>query len=94
MTFIPSATKDFATYTPLATTPAVTTPAQAKGEAQPEDKPRRGIWRSLFAAIVRSRQRQADLEIARYLEMTGGKLTDSVERDIARHLSGRNYKLR
>ena len=31
-----------------------------------------------------SRQRQADREIAAYLRRTGGKLTDSAEREIER----------
>jgi len=40
----------------------------------------------LFRKFVAARQRQADREIARYLASTGGKFTDSVEREIQRRL--------
>ena len=36
----------------------------------------------LMTAMMMSRQRQADREIARYLELSGGKLTDNAEREI------------
>jgi hypothetical protein len=42
----------------------------------------RGLMRWLADAIMRSRQRQADREIARYLN--NGKFTDEVEREIER----------
>ena len=45
---------------------------------------RRGLLRRLLAAMMESRQRQADREIARYLAGTGGKFTDEVEREIER----------
>jgi hypothetical protein len=35
-------------------------------------------------ALIESRQRHADREIAQYLTLTGGKLTDDVERNIER----------
>jgi hypothetical protein len=38
----------------------------------------------LLAAMILSRQRQADREIARYLAGTGGKFTDEAEREIER----------
>jgi hypothetical protein len=42
-----------------------------------------------FAALMESRHRQAEREIARYIELNGGKLTDQLEFDIEqRYLSG------
>ena len=43
---------------------------------------RPGFWRWFFDAMLESRQRQADREIARYL--TNGKFTDEAEREIER----------
>jgi hypothetical protein len=42
-----------------------------------------GLFRRFLAAFLSARQRRADLEIARYIEGSGG-LTDSVEREIER----------
>jgi hypothetical protein len=38
----------------------------------------------LLAAMMASRQRQAEREIARYLRNHGGKFTDEAEREIER----------
>ena len=43
-----------------------------------------GLWQRLIAALMLSRQRQADREIGRYLTSTGGKFTDEAEREIER----------
>ena len=43
---------------------------------------RPGFFRWFFEAMVQSRQRQADREIARYLN--NGKFTDEAEREIER----------
>jgi hypothetical protein len=48
------------------------------------DEPNRGFFHTLLAALMHSRQREADREIARYLDLNGGKLTDGVEREIER----------
>jgi hypothetical protein len=53
-------------------------------EAKPVRKP---FWTKLYRAIVASQQRRADREIARFLA-TRGPLTDEVEREIMRRLSG------
>lgn len=51
--------------------------------------PRRSFIARVLAAMMEARQRQAEREIAQYLAMTGGKLTDDVERTIeARFLKG------
>ena len=47
---------------------------------------RRGLLFQLFDAMMASRQRQVDREIARYLASVGGKLTDEAEREIERRL--------
>lgn len=53
------------------------------------DKPERsGFWRRLYEGFMASRQRRADLEIARYIEGHGGVLTDDMERQIMRRLAG------
>ena len=41
-----------------------------------------GVFARFYAAMIAARQRQADAEIARWLGVRGGKLTDSTEREI------------
>jgi hypothetical protein len=55
--------------------------------------PKRGMFARLIDAMMASRQRRVDREIARYLAATGasGRLTDSIEREIEhRFLSNRS----
>jgi hypothetical protein len=47
----------------------------------------RGLFSLLLAAILESRQRQAEREIARFIELNGGLLTDNIEFEIERRLS-------
>ncbi|MBI5912442.1 MAG: hypothetical protein HY848_21135 [Betaproteobacteria bacterium] len=42
------------------------------------------LWRLLRNALIEARQRQVEHAIGRYLESTGGKLTDEAEREIER----------
>ena len=51
---------------------------------QPNVRAQRGLFARLFDAMMASRQRQVDQEIARYLHSIGGKLTDDAERAIER----------
>ena len=44
----------------------------------------RGLFSRLIEAMMASRQRQAEREIARYLMGSGGKFTDEIEREIER----------
>jgi hypothetical protein len=44
------------------------------------------ILRRIFDAIMESRQREADRQIARFLAGRGGTLTDDLEREITRRL--------
>jgi len=56
--------------------------------AFPEGKipstPRRGLLTRVLDALMASRMRQAEREIATYLADTGGKFTDESEREIER----------
>ena len=84
MTYLPSASNAFAEFTEAMN--PTRTPARV--EAPAAKAPKRGFWRMCYDSVWNARQRQADIEIARYLAMTGGKLTDSAEREIARRMSG------
>jgi len=59
------------------------TSLETKSTARPS------FFARFFSALMASRQRQAEREIAAYLERSGGKLTDTAEREIERlFLSG------
>ena len=61
------------------------THALSPSDASFARKPARtSLLARFFAALMASRQRQADREIARYMHLNGGKLTDSTEREIER----------
>ena len=64
-------------YVPFA--PDVPEPAVARA-------PRRGVFARILDALMESRQRQAEREIARFLELRGGKFTDETDRLIGKHL--------
>jgi hypothetical protein len=49
-------------------------------------KQRPGLLRRLLDALVASRQQQTEHEIACYIESRGGKLSDTVEREIEERL--------
>ena len=59
-------------------------PVFRSGRAKQQSTP--GLLRHLLDAIVASQLQQTEHEIARYLETTGGKLTDTVEREIEKRL--------
>lgn len=50
---------------------------------------RRGFFSRLLDAMMVSRQRQAEREIALYLKGIGGKFTDEAEREIERRFLAR-----
>jgi hypothetical protein len=58
--------------------------AAEAAEAKPGRKP---FWARVYAAIVEAQQRRAEREIGRFLA-SRGPLTDEVEREIMRRLSG------
>lgn len=51
-----------------------------------------GLLTRMLDAIVESQQRRAEREIERLIYASGGRLTDSVERDIERLLSQRPFR--
>lgn len=69
------------TYTTDALAPAATTAKPAAA--------RKSFWRSLYDSLIASRQRRAEREIAAYISGHGGLLTDDMEREIMRRLTGR-----
>jgi hypothetical protein len=52
--------------------------------------PAQGFFARFFRALHEARLRQAEREIALYLERTGGKLTDTTEREIERRFLARD----
>ena len=53
-----------------------------------------GLLRRIVRAMVESRQRQTDREIARFLARSGGRLTDDMERRLTQYLLNRNCTIR
>ena len=51
--------------------------------------PKPSFFKTLFRRMSDSRQRQADAVVERHLKSSGGKFTDTTERDMERVLSGR-----
>ena len=47
---------------------------------------RRGLLRRFYDAVFESRQKQAERAIAAYLETTGGRFTDAIERRVTERL--------
>ena len=52
------------------------------------------LLRRIVRAMVESRQRQTDREIARFLARSGGRLTDDMERRLTQYLLSRNCTIR
>ncbi len=53
-----------------------------------------GVLRRIFDAIIESRQKQADRDIARFLARSGGRLTDDIEREMTQRLLTGNWNAR
>ena len=49
-------------------------------------KPQSSILRRIYDSIIQSRQRRAELDIARFLGVTDGNLTDEIERRMTERL--------
>ena len=77
-----TATPCGAAFTPVRSTD----PAHARGKS--------GWLQRLSERFMNMRQRRADAEIVRYLERTGGRLTDAVERDVMQHVFQNDWSLR
>ena len=54
------------------------------GENRPAHRP--GLLRRFYEAVFKSRQTQAERVVAAYLESTGGRFTDDIERRITERL--------
>jgi hypothetical protein len=52
---------------------------------------RPGLLRRIYDAMYRSRQMQAEREVAAYLESTGGRFTDDIERRLTERLISGNW---
>jgi hypothetical protein len=59
-------------------------PVSPSGRAKQQSRP--ALLRRLLDALVASRLQHTEHKIARYLDSTGGKLTDTVEREIEERL--------
>ena len=59
-------------------------PVSPSGRAKQHSKA--GLLRRVLDALVASQLQRTEHEIARYLESTGGKFTDSIEREIEERL--------
>ena len=46
----------------------------------------RGLWGRFLEAIEESRMQAAEREIARYIQLNGGHMTDGMEREIEKRL--------
>lgn len=55
-----------------------------------ETRSGKGFFARLLAAMMVSRQRDAEREIARYVAGSGGKFTDETEREIERRFLSRS----
>jgi hypothetical protein len=53
-----------------------------------------GVLRRIIDAVLESRQRQADREIARFIARSGGRLTDDLERQMTQHLATSDWSVR
>jgi hypothetical protein len=63
-------------------------PAVSTAAARP------GILSRLFNAVFENRQQQAERTVEAYLERTGHRFTDSVEREINEHLFTGGWNMR
>lgn len=61
----------------LSTRPAVPRIAQNRSSA-------RGLLARLWNGVSKANRRREEAEISRYIQLHGGKVTDSLERDIER----------
>ena len=63
---------------------AFTIPARRRDARQ--GAPGRSFWGRFLEAIEASRMRAAEREIARFIQLNGGHMTDSMEREIEKRL--------
>ena len=78
-----SAFPSFTQFPPSTTTLSQSAAAPASAECQ------RGLLGRFLDALIGARQREAEQQVARLLARSGGKFTDSLEREAERSLLGR-----
>ena len=70
--------------------------ANCSGHERPAPPPvaarRYGWLRRLYDAVIESRQKQAERVAAAYLEGTGGRFTDDIERRLTDRLVSGNWR--
>jgi hypothetical protein len=52
------------------------------------------LLRRIYDAVIESRQRRANLELAQFLVRSGGRLTDDIEREMTQRLSRGDWNFR
>lgn len=57
---------------------------------EPKRASRRSVFRRLYDAMIKARQAEAERVVAHYIKRTGGRLSDSVEREIERLFTSGN----
>lgn len=62
-------------------------PPLGASDSAARPRPKRSFLRRVLDALIESRQRQAEREIARMVALRGGKFTDDLEGEIGRVLS-------
>jgi hypothetical protein len=60
----------------------------SSGEAAVKAATKPGLWTRIHNSIVLSRQRAAERDIGRFIELHGGQMTDEMEREISRRFGG------
>lgn len=65
---------------------------RAKEGHPPAAVHRHGWLRRIYDAVFESREKQAERAIAAYLETTGGRFTDSIERRITERLISGDWR--
>jgi hypothetical protein len=53
--------------------------------------PKQSFWRKMMNSFIAARQEAAEREIARYIAIRGGVLTDSLEREIGRRFETQRF---
>jgi hypothetical protein len=70
--------------------PTVFDPSQHAAEvAEHAPERKRGLLGRLFESLIEARYREAEQQVARLLARSGGKFTDSLEREAERTFLGR-----
>lgn len=63
----------------------VPTISEALSAAEPKRGSHPGLFARMFNAVHEAQTRRAERQIARFIEASGGRMTDDLERKIERH---------